>query len=161
MKKHIKIIFDFIMTIVVAVVLLFALLNFFSGPDKNGLFGYKGYIVLSDSMKPTFSTGDYIIDELPALKEIQVGDVLSYMDTDKKVVTHRVAEITEEGLMLKGDGNSFLDQTIVNQENYIGKQRYVIPKLGAVMVKLSQPLMLVIISLLFLGLLIYQKLRNN
>ncbi|MBM7710298.1 signal peptidase [Enterococcus lemanii] len=149
------------MTIVVAVVLLFALLNFFSGPDKNGLFGYKGYIVLSDSMKPTFSTGDYIIDELPALKEIQVGDVLSYMDTDKKVVTHRVAEITEEGLMLKGDGNSFLDQTIVNQENYIGKQRYVIPKLGAVMVKLSQPLMLVIISLLFLGLLIYQKLRNN
>lgn len=161
MKKHIKIIFDFIMTIVVAVVLLFALLNFFSGPDKNGLFGYKGYIVLSDSMKPTFSTGDYIIDELPALKEIQVGDVLSYMDTDKKVVTHRVAEITEEGLMLKGDGNSFLDQTIVNQENYIGKQRYVIPKLGAVMVKLSQPLMLVIISWLFLGLLIYQKLRNN
>lgn len=161
MKKYIKIIFNFIMTIVVIIVLLFALLNFFSGPDKNGLFGYKGYIVLSDSMKPTFSTGDYIIDELPALKEIQVGDVLSYMDTDKKVVTHRVAEITEEGLMLKGDGNSFLDQTIVNQENYIGKQRYVIPKLGAVMVKLSQPLMLVIISLLFLGLLIYQKLRNN
>ena len=161
MKTTIKFTLNFLATIFVAVVLLFALLNFFSGPEKKGLFGYKGFIVLSDSMKPAFAAGDYIIDELPALEQAKVGDVLTYSDEDHNVVTHRVVEVTSTGLALKGDGNDFVDSTIVTQENYIGKQSYVIPKLGSVMVKLSQPLTLVVISLLFLGLLIYQQSRKN
>lgn len=39
----------FVFTVLVVGV---ALLNFFSSPDGKGLFGYKGYTVLSGSMEP-------------------------------------------------------------------------------------------------------------
>lgn len=161
MKKYIKIIFNFIMTIVVIIVLLFALLNFFSGPEKKGLFGYKGFIVLSDSMKPSFEAGDYIIDKMVDLKTIQVGDVVSYYDESDQIVTHRVVEITPEGYVLQGDGNEVTDTTFVTTENYIGQQAYSVSKLGTIMLKLSHPLALVGISLLFLLMLIYQKFRGH
>lgn len=161
MKTTSRFIFNTIATILVGAILLFALLNFFSGPDKQGLFGYKGFIVLSDSMNPEFAAGDYVIDQLSPFDQSQVGDILTYSDETQNIVTHRVAEVTPAGLVLKGDGNDFVDTTIVTQENYIGKQRYVIPKLGSLMVKLSQPLALVAISLLFLGILIYQQFRKN
>ncbi|MGI6155664.1 MAG: signal peptidase I [Enterococcus lemanii] len=161
MKKYIKIIFNFIMTIVVIIVLLFALLNFFSGPEKKGLFGYKGFIVLSDSMKPSFEAGDYIIDKMVDLKTIQVGDVVSYYDESDQIVTHRVVEITPEGYVLQGDGNEVTDTTFVTTENYIGQQAYRVSKLGTIMLKLSHPLALVGISLLFLLMLIYQKFRGH
>lgn len=161
MKKYIKIIFNFIMTIVVIIVLLFALLNFFSGPEKKGLFGYKGFIVLSDSMKPSFEAGDYIIDKMVDLKTIQVGDVVSYYDESDQIVTHRVVETTPEGYVLQGDGNEVTDTTFVTTENYIGQQAYSVSKLGTIMLKLSHPLALVGISLLFLLMLIYQKFRGH
>lgn len=161
MKKYIKIIFNFIMTIVVIIVLLFALLNFFSGPEKKGLFGYKGFIVLSDSMKPSFEAGDYIIDKMVDLKTIQVGDVVSYYDKSDQIVTHRVVEITPQGYVLQGDGNEVTDTTFVTNENYIGRQAYSVSKLGTIMLKLSHPLVLVGISLLFLLMLIYQKFRGH
>lgn len=161
MKKGMNLAFHSVVTVFVIVVLSFAILNFFSGPGKKGLFGYKGFIVLSDSMKPTFAAGDYIIDQVIPFEEIKVGDSITYLDEQKTVVTHRVVEETSAGLLLKGDGNEFTDQTLVNSENYVGKHHYTIPKLGSLMVKLSQPLVLVGISLLFLALLIYNEFKRN
>lgn len=161
MKTTIRFIFNTIATILVGTILLFALLNFFSGPEKKGLFGYKGFIVLSDSMKPSFEAGDYIIDKMVDLKTIQVGDVVSYYDESDQIVTHRVVEITPEGYVLQGDGNEVTDTTFVTTENYIGQQTYRISKLGTIMLKLSHPLALVGISLLFLLMLIYQKFRGH
>lgn len=161
MKTTIRFIFNTIATILVGTILLFALLNFFSGPEKKGLFGYKGFIVLSDSMKPSFEAGDYIIDKMVDLKTIQVGDVVSYYDESDQIVTHRVVEITPEGYVLQGDGNEVTDTTFVTTENYIGQQAYSVSKLGTIMLKLSHPLALVGISLLFLLMLIYQKFRGH
>lgn len=161
MKTTIRFIFNTIATILVGAILLFALLNFFSGPEKKGLFGYKGFIVLSDSMKPSFEAGDYIIDKMVDLKTIQVGDVVSYYDESDQIVTHRVVEITPQGYVLQGDGNEVTDTTFVTNENYIGRQAYSVSKLGTIMLKLSHPLVLVGISLLFLLMLIYQKFRGH
>lgn len=161
MKTTIRFIFNTIATILVGAILLFALLNFFSGPEKKGLFGYKGFIVLSDSMKPSFEAGDYIIDKMVDLKTIQVGDVVSYYDKSDQIVTHRVVEITPQGYVLQGDGNEVTDTTFVTNENYIGRQAYSVSKLGTIMLKLSHPLVLVGISLLFLLMLIYQKFRGH
>lgn len=56
-----RIVMNAILTIVVIFVCSLAALNFFSAPDRPGLFGYKGYTVISGSMKPTLEVGDYIV----------------------------------------------------------------------------------------------------
>lgn len=149
MRKLILVILNSLATVFVAVVLLFAFLNFSSAPEKNGLFSYKGFIVLSDSMAPEFEAGDYIIDQVVSFEELSVGDIVSYMDVKNVLVTHRVHEKTAEGLLLKGDGNDFVDTTVVTEQNYIGKHKYTVHKLGVLMIKLGQPIVLVVISLLF------------
>lgn len=161
MKKGMNLVFQSIATVCVIVILTFAVLNFFSAPEKKGLFGYKGFIVLSDSMQPAFAAGDYIINQVTPFEEVKLGDTITYLDAQEVVVTHRVVGEEAGELLLKGDGNDFTDQTLVNTENYVGKHRYTIPKLGSLMVKLSQPLVLVGISLLFLVLLIYNEFKRN
>lgn len=146
MKKNIPLILNSLATVFVAVVLLFAFLNFSSAPEKRGLFGYKGFIVLSDSMAPEFVAGDYIIDKTVPFETLKVGDVVSYLDDQNVLVTHRVHEVSAEGLLLKGDRNDFIDTTVVNEGNYVGKQQYKVHKLGLIMLKLGQPIVLVGIS---------------
>ncbi|WP_277631234.1 hypothetical protein [Atopococcus tabaci] len=59
--KVLKGIGNTILFIITVLVVGIALLNFFSSPDGKGLFGYKGYTVLSGSMEPEISAGDYIL----------------------------------------------------------------------------------------------------
>ncbi|MHC5269380.1 signal peptidase I [Enterococcus sp. LJL98] len=156
MKKKLGLMLNGLTTLFVGLILTFALLNFLSEPGKQGLFGYKGYIVLSDSMQPVFSAGDYIIDRQVPYAQLKVGDVVSYLDSEQAViVTHRIVAITDEGLAVQGDGNDFIDQTFVTKENFIGKQEYKISKLGHLMLNLSQPIVLIGISFVFGILLLY------
>lgn len=161
MRKLIPVMLNSIATVFVAVVLLFAFLNFSSAPEKKGLFGYKGFIVLSDSMVPEFEAGDYIIDQVVPFEELSVGDVVSYMDDKNVLVTHRVHEKTAEELLLKGDGNDFVDTTVVTEQNYVGKHKYTVHKLGLLMIKLGQPIVLVGISLLFAVYLLYHFFKKS
>ncbi len=142
MKKTISTVLNVIATIFVAIVLLFAFLNYSSAADGKGLFGYKGYTVLSNSMKGTFEAGDYIIDQVTPYDELQVGDIISYLHDNNTIVTHRIATITEEGITVKGDTNPNADDVLITKDNYIGQYRYHIPKLGYLAAQLSNPIIL-------------------
>lgn len=143
MKKTISTVLNVIATIFVAIVLLFAFLNYSSAADGKGLFGYKGYTVLSDSMRGTFDSGDYIIDQLTPYDELKVGDVISYLHDDQTIVTHRITSITDKGITVKGDTNPNVDDVLITKDNYIGQYRYRIPKLGYVSSQLSNPIILI------------------
>ncbi len=60
-KTVMRIIWSCCGTLLVAAVLLLAVLNFLSKPSGDGLFGYKGYTVISGSMEPTLKVGDYVV----------------------------------------------------------------------------------------------------
>lgn len=65
--------------------------------------------VTSDSMDPTLRTGDgYLL--VPA-GQIQADDIVTYRAPGSDgLVTHRVVEVTDAGLVTKGDGNEVTDQ---------------------------------------------------
>ncbi|HCS29802.1 MAG TPA: signal peptidase I [Enterococcus sp.] len=143
MKKIVYTLGNIFATIIVAIVLIFVVLNYLSAPNGKGLFGYKGYTVLSNSMKGTFEAGDYIIDQVTPYDELQVGEVISYLHDNNTIVTHRIATITEEGIMVKGDTNPNTDDVLITKDNYIGQYLYHIPKLGYLSAQLSNPIILI------------------
>ena len=64
------------------------------------VFGYSLLHVVTGSMEPTISTGDFVIvrrEEIPTLK---TGDIVAYYTKDPQIygslVIHRIQEITEE-----------------------------------------------------------------
>lgn len=77
---------------------------------------------------------DIVIIEEEAINKIRVGDVIVFFNNDMKmienktnIICHRVIWIKrgkETQLIEKGD--SFYESSIVNQNNYLGKVRYII-----------------------------------
>ena len=131
MKKALSIIVNVLAWIILIIALLVTVLVFSS--SKNGdtanLFGYIPLSVESDSMKPTFKTGDLIIiKEVDDLYGLEKGDVITYwtiIDGKRVKNTHRIAEVNKNGssvsFVTKGDNNDINDETEVLPSDIIGK----------------------------------------
>ena len=139
--KYIKFIGHMLLMLVVVLFAITAAISFFSGPDDEGLFGYKGYTVVSGSMEPAFSTGDFIFVETTPIEEIESSDVVTFT-REEEFVTHRAIEITDTGLVTQGDANNIADQGEVTKDNYIGELALIVPYFGYVVVATQQPLVL-------------------
>lgn len=158
--KIIKYLLSGTLTILVLVFLVTAGISFFSAPDADGLFGYKGYTIVSGSMEPALSVGDFIFIELTPYEAIKEKDILTFLSSGE-IVTHRVAEKTAAGLITKGDANSIEDQGVTTKETYIGKLKTVVPYFGYVIIFLQKPIafagLVALIGLYF----IYSYYRSN
>lgn len=132
MKKALKIIFNVIAWIVLILALLVTVLVFSSDRNSSGeanLFGYIPLTVESDSMKPTFKSGDLIIvKEVEDSSELEVGDVITFwtlIDGEKVKNTHRIVEVNDDNGALcfttKGDNNDDTDSYNVYVSDIIGK----------------------------------------
>lgn len=144
MKKALSIIVNVLAWIILIIALLVTVLVFSS--SKNGdtanLFGYIPLSVESDSMKPTFKTGDLIIiKEVDDLYSLEKDDVITYwtiIDGKRVKNTHRIAEVNKNGssisFVTKGDNNDINDETEVLPSDIIGKWGSVrLPGAGKVM----------------------------
>jgi len=85
---------------------------------------YKG-----QSMQGTFSFGDRLIIEHVRLASVRPGDVVVYQVLNHKdnrdMLVHRVMGVAPSGLVVRGDNNSCDDQTLVTQNNLVGKVSHV------------------------------------
>ena len=66
---------------------------------------YSAYIVLSDSMHPTFSNGDLVLIGSPdhlLVNEIAPGEIITYR-RNEALITHRVVSVQGDTLVTKGD----------------------------------------------------------
>ena len=61
--------------------------------------------------------------------QVEEGDIIAYTAGDD-FVTHRVQEVTQEGLVTKGDANQSADITYCTASNYVGTVTACIPVLG-------------------------------
>jgi signal peptidase I len=67
--------------------------------------GYRVYAVQTGSMVPTFHPGDLVIDRSTA-DGYSPGDVITFRHSaGPDLVTHRLRNITAQGIHTKGDGN--------------------------------------------------------
>lgn len=136
--KLIKTLLSFLFLPLILLFILVGALNFFSAPEGNGLFGYKGYIVTSGSMEPTFSPGDYIIVKQEDFSGLNEGDVITFTE-DGTIVTHRVKTIAESGVETQGDANGATDAALVMADVYVGTLQGIIPAFGQVILFMQKP----------------------
>ena len=106
--------------------------------------------VESGSMVPTIPTGSLCVVTTRAdYEDIEVGDVVVYIRaSDGKRIIHRVIEITEDGMVTKGDHNSIDDGLSVTKEqnNLFAKNLFHIPYLGRLSMAARTPVGICVIA---------------
>ena len=131
MKKALKIIVSVIAWIILIFALILTILVF-SADKNNGiscLFGYIPLTVESDSMSPTFSKDDLILDkEIDDVHNLQEGDVITFrtlIDGQRVNNTHRIIAVNKINgnisFTTKGDNNDVKDSLEVYTADIIGK----------------------------------------
>ena len=130
--NRIKKIWDGVTTVLVAVVVILAVLLVGAR-----LVGFQVFAVLSGSMEPTYHTGSLIYVKDVDYRDIEVGQVITFMLDEDTVATHRVIEVvpdeTDASVIryrTKGDANEAEDGSLVHYKNVIGIPVFSIPRLG-------------------------------
>ncbi len=111
----------------------------FDRADRN-LFGYKAFIVLSDSMSKTnFNAGDLVLVKAVDPATLREGDIIAYTSQNSanygETVTHKIRKITTDangdpGFVTYGTTTDTDDETIVTYPYVLGKYEKHIPKVG-------------------------------
>lgn len=128
LKKVVSIATSLLLVLVVALcVFLFA--GKMNG-GKTVLFGNEIMVVLSGSMSPTFQTGSIVGVKPIAYEQIKVGDIITFKDPEGRTITHRVRQITENGLITKGDANDAEDSAPATKDRIIGEVQFSVPLVG-------------------------------
>lgn len=108
------------------------------GKDDASIFGYKPYIVLSDSMQDTFAVGDMSVSKAVDPETLEAGDIITFKSIDpanyEQVVTHKIREITtyegEPAFVTYGTTTGVDDAYPVPFKNVIGEYKFHLPKMG-------------------------------
>lgn len=72
-------------------------------------------------MEPKISAGDMIFVKEKDAADVKEMDIITFRTDDQKVVTHRVVQVTPEGIMTKGDNNNVEDSWKVTSDSLIGE----------------------------------------
>ena len=144
MQKALHIIKNIFVWLVVALavcMMIFTLVsvNTFDRADRS-LFGYKAFIVLSDSMSKTdFDAGDLVLVKEVDPSTLKEGDIISYQSTNTEnygeVVTHKIRELTKDaegnpGFITYGTTTDTNDENIVTYSFVLGKYQTRLPGVG-------------------------------
>ncbi len=120
--------------------------KFFNNRDTD-IFGYKAFIVLSDSMssengdtsKGHFNAGDLVISKQVDPDELEVGDIITFISQNPEsmdeIVTHMIKEkIVENGIttgfVTYGTATGTVDSVVVESPFVVGEYKFRIPALG-------------------------------
>lgn len=171
MKKALSIIKTTLVWLVVALavfMMIFTVISVttFNRNDRD-LFGYKAYIVNTDSMSKTdFNAGDLIFVKEVDPSTLKEGDIITFMsqDTDSfgETITHKIRKLTTDaegnpGFITYGTTTDTDDETIVTYPYVLGKYETHIPKVGTFFNFLkTTPGYFVCIFVPFMLLIIYQ-----
>ena len=146
MKQKLKKIWNIVSTVLVVVVVIFAVLLV-------GLrfVGVQVYSVISGSMEPEYPVGSLIYVKEVDAYEVEVGDVITFVLSNDMPATHRVIDIDYETqhFYTRGDANYSIDEATgekiytedpaVHFKNLIGKPVFMIPLLGYVAYYIQHP----------------------
>lgn len=137
MSKKVKKIWDTVTTVLVALVMIFAV--FLMG---SRLVGLQVFNVISGSMEPTYSVGDLLYVKTVDPDSVRVGDPITFvLNEDLAVATHRVVAVdsVNRQFTTKGDANESEDARPVHFNNLVGVPVFAIPLLGYVSAYIQSP----------------------
>lgn len=131
-----------ILSVVSVCIMLFTVVSVltFNRTDRE-LFGYKMFIVLSDSMSATdFSAGDLVLTKDVDPSTLQPGDIIAFSSSNDEnygqTVTHKIRSLTttddgEPGFITYGTTTDTDDAAVVPYADVLGKYTGHLPKVGA------------------------------
>ncbi|MCL1830537.1 MAG: signal peptidase I [Oscillospiraceae bacterium] len=92
--------------------------------DDRFIFGYKPYIISSESMYPIYQKYAIVLVKNTSYDDVAVGDLIAFKAdaVGGKPAFHRVIEISPEGFTTKGDANKMADEQKISQTTFIGKE---------------------------------------
>ena len=174
MKKALNIIKNILVWLMVALavcMMVFTIVsvNTFDRSDRS-LFGFKAFIVLSDSMSKTdFDAGDLVLVKEVDPSTLKEGDIIAYTSQNTsnygETVTHKIRKLTtdangEPGFITYGTTTDTDDETVVTYPYVLGKYKTNIPKVGTFFQFLkSTPGYIVCILIPFLLLILLEGIR--
>lgn len=88
--------------------------------------GWTTYTLVGQSNCPTLQTGDVLTVYPIDFGSVKVGDFVTFYpvkggpECPGRTATHRVVAVTSQGLVTRGDGNSFNDFGVVTPLRYVG-----------------------------------------
>ena len=144
MKKALQITKTVLVWLVVAVaigMMIFTLISVstFDKTERN-LFGFKFFIVTSDSMSATdFDAGDIAISKEVDIKTLKEGDIITFVSQNSQnygeTVTHKIRKRTVDaegsaGFITYGTTTNVDDETVVTFPYVLGKYTGHIANLG-------------------------------
>lgn len=166
LKKGITVIVSIALWGVILLAALFAFTTLATRDTANvsSLAGYTPMVVKTDSMAPTFYSGDLILIKKCDTSKLTEGDIICFhtiINNEYALNTHRIEKIDENENMrsytTKGDNNAISDTHIISDGDIVGKYVGKLSKFGHVMDFLSSSMgFLIVIVLPMLLFFIYQ-----
>lgn len=87
-------------------------------------------IVLSGSMEPALSPGDLLVGRDDVDHPVAAGEVVTFVDGQDRMVTHRVVEVGDGAYRTRGDANGSADRAEVVFTAVRSRGRVVVPLVG-------------------------------
>lgn len=140
-RKFISTFLVWVITAIAVAMMIFTIVasSTFGQTDRS-LFGYKFFIVLSDSMKATdFAAGDLALVKEVDPATLEEGDIIAFIsqntDSFGQIITHKIRRTAtdstgEPGFVTYGTTTDTDDAAVVTYPYILGKYQSHIPKIG-------------------------------
>lgn len=172
LKKALKIavnVFTIMVVLFTIAIMIFTIVSVKTvNKTDSKLFGYKAYIVLSDSMSDVFKAGDIVVSKEVDTETLKEGDIISFKSIDPanygEVVTHKIRAITsyegKKAFITYGTTTGSDDSFPAVENMIVGQYKTSLPKMGTFFQFLkSVPGYITIILIPFLILLTLQAIK--
>ena len=130
--------------IIAGILVLYIAISIFMPEKTVKVFGFKPYIVITESMEPDIMVFDLIIVKNPKIDELEVDDIITFYadmnyDGEKDVITHYIYSINENDdgdLIFRTNGyfeneaDTFPDYWLLGEDDILGEYAFKISKLG-------------------------------
>lgn len=117
------------------------------------IFGFKPYVVITESMEPYINVNDLIFVKNAKVDELQVDDIITFYadinyDGEEEVVTHYIYSINENAggdlvfrtrRYYENEDDYVADFWALGEDDILGQYMFKIPKLGAVVQFVKSP----------------------
>lgn len=121
MRKFFKWI-EKIILVLLLFILMFVIYSRFIRKDYiTKIFNTGFLVVITESMEPEIKSGDFIM--ISDKERYKVGDIVTYVDEEDMLVTHRIIEMDQNTFIAKGDNNNISDER-VSTNRILGKVIY-------------------------------------
>lgn len=140
-RNILRIITSIILIVMILFLLLFLKSRFIDKERIPNVFGFSILRVASGSMEPILNVDDFVI--ISPSKNYKTNDIVTYIDSDDMIVTHRIVKIDGNSIIAKGDANNTSDKEF-DKKNIKGKVLFHFPG------KLSDLNMITVAAFLFI-----------